>query len=110
MFTQFGGIGLNFPNKNDTSGKNPIPSEIANQNLYGISSISFKLTDSSIFSIVYQTYIKNQGWQKVCSDGEESILNFNKPISGIRMNIVPKTDKQYLIDFWNEDIGTSNID
>ena len=110
LFTQFGGIGLNFPNKNDTSGKNPIPSEIANQNLYGISSISFKLTDSSIFSIVYQTYIKNQGWQKVCSDGEESILNFNKPISGIRMNIVPKTDKQYLIDFWNKDIGTSNID
>lgn len=108
--TQFGGTGINYPNAIDTSGKNPIPTEIANQNLYGISVITFRLTDSSQFSVVYQTYIKNEGWQKTCSDGEESMLQFNKPISGIRINIVPKTDKQYLINYWNRDVGTNNVD
>lgn len=109
IHSQFGGIGLNVPNKKDLSGKNPIPPEIAIQNLYGISSVALKLNDSSQFSVIYQMYLKNIGWLKTFSDGEESIYSFDKPMSAIRINIVPKAEKQYLIDYWNKDIGTNNI-
>lgn len=102
LHTQFGGIGLNYPNKKDITYYKAIPPNIANKNLYGISSISFKLNNSD-FSVVYQTFIKDYGWIKTCSDGEECILDYDKPISGIRINIIPKTEKQYLIDFWNKD-------
>lgn len=83
--------------------KNRIPSNIASQYLYGISGLQFKLTDSSNFSIVYQSYIKNIGWIKASCDGEENSYQHNQPISAFRINIVPKTEKQHLIHFWNRD-------
>lgn len=109
IYSQLGGIGLNVPNKKDLSGKNPIPQEVANQNLYGISSLALKFSDSSQFSIVYQMYLKNVGWLQTYSDGEESFSNLSQPMSAIRINIVHKTDKHFLIDYWNKDIGTNNI-
>lgn len=109
LFTQFGAFGVNRPTQYSSNGKPPISNEIASQNLYGISGINFKLNNSSNFSVIYQTYIKDYGWQKVCSDGEESMLNYDKPISAFRINIVSKSDKQYLINYWNNDVGTSNI-
>ena len=49
------------------------------------------------------------GWLKTACDGEETIYRFDKPLSAIRMNIVPKSEKQYIIEFWDRDTGTNNI-
>lgn len=110
IFTQFGGRGQNFVNATASNIGSPIPSDIAKQYLYGISGIQFKLKDTTNYSVVYQSYVKGIGWLKASSDGEENLYQHNKPISAFRMNIVPKTEKQYLIDFWNLDIGTNSID
>lgn len=109
IFTQLGGVGLNIANATASNIKTPIPSTIASQYLYGISGIQFQLADTSDFSVVYQSYVKDVGWLNVSSDGQENLYAHNKPISAFRMNIVPKTEKQYLIDFWERDFGTNNI-
>lgn len=108
IFSQFGGVGLNRANRTSSIFK-PIPSDIASQYLYGISGIQFKLKDNSNFSVVYQSYIKEIGWLKCSFDGEENLYQHDKPISSFRINLVPKTEKQYLIDFWNRDVGTNHI-
>lgn len=110
LFTQFGGCGLNVANATASSIKTPIPSDIAKQYLYGISGIQFRLKDSSNYSVVYQAYVKDIGWLKVSSDGQENFYQHNKPISAFRINLVPKTEKQYLMDYWNRDVGTNSID
>lgn len=94
---------------NKALGGEAIPQEIANQYLFGISGIKMKLKDESYYSIVYQIWVKNVGWQKVSSDGEEAVYAHDKPIGGYRMALIPKTEKQYIIDYWNQDVGTNNI-
>ena len=71
--------------------------------------VKFKLKDTSYYSIVYQIWVKDFGWQKVTSDGEEAVYAHDKPIGGYRMALIPKTEKQYIVDYWNQDIGTNNI-
>ncbi len=110
LFSQLGGVGVNTKNATPTTAYLPIPSEIAKQYLYGISGIQFKLNESSNYSVVYQSYVNGVGWLKSSSDGEENLFKSDKPISSFRMNLVPKSEKQYLIDFWNRDIGTNHID
>lgn len=68
-----------------------------------------KLKNISDFSILLQTYVKDVGWSKVVSDGQENSTQYRKPIYAFRMNLVPKTEKQYLIDFWNRDVGSTHI-
>lgn len=109
FYTQLGGIGVNRPNKTSSIYK-PIPPDIAKQYLYGISGIQFKFKNSSDLSVVYQSYVKDVGWLPVSSDGEENLYQHDKPISALRVNFVPKTEKQYLIDFWNRDMGTNHLD
>ncbi len=109
IFTQMGGRGQNFPNATSSNIKIPIPSDIAKQYLYGISGIQFKLTDTSTYSVVYQSYVHGIGWLKASADGQENLYAHNKPISAFRINLVPKTEKQYLIDYWNRDVGTNHI-
>lgn len=109
VFSQLGGVGLNSVNATCVEPYVPIPKDVAKQYLYGISGTQFKLKDSSAFSVVYQSYIKDIGWLKACSDGEESFYRHDKPISSFRINLVPKSERQYLIDFWNRDIGTNHI-
>lgn len=108
-FSEFGGFGVNFPN-NISSISKPIPEAVAKQYLYGISGIQFQLKDSSTFSVVYQCFVKGIGWLKCSSDGEENLYRHDKPISAFRMNLVPKTDKPYLINYWNRDVGTNHVD
>ena len=38
-----------------------------------------------------------------------TMLAYNKPMSAIRVALVPNTEKQYVIDLWNKDVGTSNM-
>ena len=108
-YLQFGGCGLNYKNATATNVKNPIPENIASQYLYGISAVAFSLKDYSEYSVVYQAYVKDVGWLACASDGQELFYAYAKPISAFRMNLVPKSEKQYLINFWNKDIGTNNI-
>lgn len=108
IFTQFGGRGLNVVNATSSNIKIPIPSDIAKQYLYGISGIQFRLPDTSNYSVVYQAYVKDIGWLKSSCDGQENLYQHDKPISAFRINLVPKSEKQYLIDFWNRDAGTNH--
>lgn len=56
------------------------------------------------FSIVYQIYTTNQGWLTAFNTESQNSYQHNKPFSALRMNLVPKTEESYLIDFWNRDI------
>lgn len=98
-FTEFGGAGVNF----STNGQDAIPEEIAKQYLFGLSSVAFSLSSYSEYSIVYQIYVKDIGWLPVKYNGEETMYRFDKPFCAIRMNIVPNSERQYLIDYWNKD-------
>ena len=84
--TQLGGSGLNAGLATPT---------------FGISSVAFKLANNTDFSVVYQTYVKDYGWLNACADGKESIKSIYLPISGFRISIVPKSEKNNLINYWN---------
>lgn len=86
-----------------------IPEEIAKQCLFGISEIRMELKDNSYDAIVYQVWVEGQGWQEAVCDGEGASFSKDKPIGAFRMSLIPQTEKQYLIDFWNKDIGTNNM-
>lgn len=97
-FTEFGGTGVNYSAK---GGSNTIPEEIAKQYLFGLSGIALSLDDYSEYSIVYQIYVLGVGWLPCKYNGEETMYSYDKPMSAIRINIVPNSQRQYLIDYWN---------
>ena len=103
-----GGKGMNKEGNMGFGGK-PIPKEIADKHLFGISSLSIKLKDTSYYSIVYQAWVDGEGWLEPASDGEETTFLHNKPIGAYRMSLIPTTEKQYLIDLWEKDVGTNNM-
>lgn len=101
LFSQLGGYGLNSENMVCANKKDPIPSNIATKYPFGISSLQFRLKNNTNFCVIYQAYVKDVGWLKASCDGEENFYKHDKPISAFRINIVPKSEKQYLINFWN---------
>lgn len=107
---QLGGYGHNTAGNSCLNQTLPIPQEIAKQNLYGLSGIAFQLKNCDEYSIVYQIYVPSIGWLKASSDGEETTFSHNKPFSAIRINIVPKSEKQYLINYWNRVIYTDYVE
>ena len=107
---QFGGQGHNSANNSCLDVNNPIPPEIAEQNLYGLSGIAFQLKDCKEYSIVYQIYVPSVGWLRASSDGEETTYSHDKPFSAIRINIVPTSEKQYLMNYWNRVIYTDYVE
>ena len=106
---ELGGIGQNQAGNTAQNVKNPISENIANQYLFGLSSVNFSLTSYDNYSIVYQIYIPNVGWLTPKSDGNESKYSYDKPFSAFRMVLAPKSEKQRLISYWNRDIGTNNV-
>ena len=98
IFTEFGGTGVNY---SSPTGYNPIPEEIAKQYPFGLSGIALSLDDYSEYSVVYQIYIKGIGWLPCKYNGQETMYSYDKPMSAIRINIVPNSQRQYLIDYWN---------
>lgn len=104
-----GGTAMNRKGNRGISGGNPIPEDISTQHLFGISAIKMKLKDTSYYSIVYQIWIQGSGWQEAKSDDEETTYAHNRPIGGYRVSLIPKTEKQYLINYWNKDKGSDNI-
>lgn len=108
-YFQFGGSGINGYLNTDANSQNPIPGEVANKYKYGISVITMKLKDYSQYSIIYQILVNGAGWVKTASDGSECTYNHNTPMSAFRIALVPKTEKQYVINQWNKDVGTFNM-
>ena len=106
-YFQLGGAGVNALHYTDINGNNPVPA--SPEYYYGISGIKMKLKDYSQFSVVYQILVNEVGWISACSDGEECIYNKEKPISAFRIALIPKSEKQYVLDTWNKDIGTFNL-
>lgn len=104
-----GGDGVNFTGNRGISKGNPIPEEIANQYLFGVSGLRVKIKDTSYYSIVYQIWVNGYGWLKPASDGEEISYAHDKPMGAYRMSLIPKTEKQYLIDLWSKDVGTNHM-
>lgn len=108
-YFQFGGSGINGSLSTDINGNNPMPNSVAGQYKYGISGINFKLKDYSQFSIVYQILIDKVGWTSACYDGQECMYNKTLPMSAFRIALIPKSEKKYVIDTWNKDVGTFNL-
>lgn len=106
---QLGGQGHNAANNSCSNMVNPIPKEIADKNLYGLSGIALNLKTTNEYSIIYQIYVPNVGWLKAASDGEETTYAHDKPFSAIRINIVPKSEKQHILKYWNQFIGTNVV-
>ena len=106
---QLGGYGHNTAGNTCLNQTNPIPQEIAKQNLYGLSGIAFQLKNCEEYSIVYQIYVPSVGWLRASSDGEETTYSHDKPFSAIRINIVPKSEKQHLLNYWNRVIYTDYV-
>lgn len=100
-----GGAGVNLRGQTDNKGEDPIPDVVAVQHLYGISGISFKLKDTSYYSIVYQIYIEEVGWLSPCKNEEFTCYQKDKPISGIRIALVPNSELNYLWDTWEKETG-----
>lgn len=108
-YFQLGGAGINGDTITDINGNNPIPYNIAKEFRYGICGINFRLKDYSKFSVIYQIYVNKVGWIKSCSDGEDCIYNKTLPMSAFRITLIPKSEKQHVLDTWNKDVGTSNM-
>lgn len=107
---ELGGVGQNQAGNTSQNIKKPIPENIANQYLFGLSSVNFSLSNYNDYSIIYQIYIPKIGWLAPNADGSESKYSYDKPFSAFRMVLAPKSEKQRLISYWNRDIGTNNVD
>lgn len=108
-YFQLGGTGVNLYGKTDINGNNPIPYNESNQYSFGVAGITLRLKDYSQFAIIYQVYQSQYGWVTAKSNGEECYYKKNLPISAFRITLVPKTEKQYVLDMWNKDTGTKNL-
>lgn len=108
-YFQFGGSGINFEQSTGINGGEPIPFDLARVYTYGISGMNLRLKDYSQFSVIYQILVNDVGWISACSDGQECMYDQKKPMSAFRVALVPKSEKQFVLDTWNKDVGTFNI-
>ena len=101
-YFQFGGAGINQSHKTDINGTNPIPNEIGFEYRYGISGIKFKLQDYTEYSIIYQIYVDKIGWLKTAINEEGTMYRYDKPMSAIRVAIIPNSEVNYIIETWKK--------
>ncbi len=104
-------IKLSGHSNSSLKGKNYIYTNLKNGYIFSSITewIASRLKDISDFSIVFQPFVKNVGWLEAISSEQENLYHPNNSISAFRINLVPKTEKQYLINFWNRDTGTTHI-
>lgn len=103
-YFQFGGQAINMAGNTDTNGNNPIPADKAVYYPYGVCGLKMILKDYSYYSIIYQIFVDRVGWINASSDGQECMYSKTKPMSAFRIALVPKSEKQYIIDTWNKDV------
>lgn len=109
-YFQLGGAGMNKLKQTDINGQGEITTQLSQEYRYGISGICLKLKEQSYYSIVYQTLVNEVGWLPPQADGKECVYQKNKPISAVRVALIPKTEKEYLVKQWEKDIGTKNVE
>ena len=102
-YFQLGGAGINGEYNTDINGDNMIPSKISVQYLYGISALQLKLKTYEENSICYQVYVDSVGWLKPAKNGELTCYQKTKPISAIRVALVPNSEVNALINTWSLD-------
>ena len=101
-YFQFGGAGINQSHKTDINGKNPIPNEIAFEYKFGISGIKFRLQEYKEYSIVYQIYVDEAGWLSPAINEEGTMYRYDRPMSAIRVAVIPNSEVTYLIEMWKK--------
>ena len=109
-YVHLGGEGINYRGYTDINGNNPIPVDIARQYRYGISGIKLDLKEHSENSIIYQIFFNNTGWLETCKNGELAMKSENEPIEAMRVAVIPNSELEFILQEWNEDIGTYNSD
>ena len=102
-YFQLGGGGVNGIGKGDMYNENPIPEEIAKQYRYGISALQIKLKSYNENSICYQVYVDSVGWLSPAKNGELTCYDTTKPISALRIALVPNSEVDALINTRNQD-------
>ena len=109
-YLQVAGEMINGVDYTDIYGNNPIPYEIAIQLNYGISAIKLDLKDTSEYSVIYQIFFNDIGWSKTYKNGEEAIRDYTKPFEAIKIAIIPTSESEIIINKWNQNIGTYNLE
>ena len=102
-YFQLGGAGINGEYNTDIDGNNMITPDITVQFRYGISALQLKLKSYEENSICYQIYVDSVGWLKPAKNGELTCYQKTKPISAIRVALVPNTEVNALMNTWNKD-------
>ena len=102
-YFQLGGAGINGEYNTDIDGNNMITPDITVQFRYGISALQLKLKSYEENSICYQIYVDSVGWLKPTKNGELTCYQKTKPISAIRVALVPNTEVNALMNTWNKD-------
>lgn len=110
QYIHLGGEGVNYTGETDINGNNPIPKEIASQYNYGVSGINLDLKSHEENSIIYQIFFDDTGWMKTCKNGEEAMRATDQPIEALRFAVIPTSELEFVIQYWDKDIGTYNID
>ena len=103
-YIQFSGTGINRVLNTDTNGNKPIPLNLARKYNYGVSAIQLKLKDKSEYSIVYQIYVDEVGWVKTAKNGEICCYKNDKPMSALRIALIPNSELNSLLNTWNKDV------
>jgi len=103
-YFQLGGAGINGEYNTDIDGNNMITPSITVQFRYGITALQLKLKSYEDNSICYQVYVDSVGWIEAAKNGELTCYQKTKPISAIRVALVPNTEVEALMNTWNEDI------
>lgn len=104
-YFQLGGAGVNGEYRTDINGNGMITPDITVQFRYGISALQLKLKSYEENAICYQIYIDSIGWIKPVKNGEVTCYQQTKPISAIRVALVPNSEVNALMNTWNQDTG-----
>lgn len=103
-YFQFGGADINKVGKTDSNGNNQIPSNVASEFRYGISALQLKLKSYEENAICYQVYVDSVGWLNPAKNGEITCYDFTKPISALRVALIPISEMSALLNTWQQDV------
>lgn len=102
-YFQFGGADINRAGNTDINGKNPITFPSKNNLPFGVSGIQLTLKDTSEYSVVYQIYVEESGWLAPCKNGELTMYQKDRPMSAIRVSLIPNSEVPFLLTSWGKD-------
>lgn len=104
-YFQLGGAGVNREYNTDINGNGSITPEMTKQYLFGISALSLKLKTQEEYAIVYQVYIHQVGWLPTAKNGEITCYQKDRPISALRVALVPNSELKAVLTSWNKEVG-----